>query len=83
MPKAWENGNSYKPFDELMTLVKINDNTYESGFPAFSPGGFTRGYGGHVYAQASWAAAHTVKSGFVLHVRREFTTFTPVIRNSR
>jgi acyl-CoA thioesterase len=64
----WHNGNDYKSFAELMTLVKIDDNTFESGSPAYSPGGFTRAYGGHVYAQAPWAAAHTVKKGFVLHV---------------
>jgi hypothetical protein len=27
-----------------------------------------RAYGGHVYAQAAWAAAQTVPEGFVLHV---------------
>lgn len=68
MPEEWENGNEYKSFVELMALAKINANTYESGFPAFSPGGFTRAYGGHCYAQAPWAAAQTVKKGFVLHV---------------
>jgi len=66
--EGWLNGNNYKSFQELMSLVKINDNTFESGSPAYSPGGFTRAYGGHVYAQAAWAAAHTVKDRFVLHV---------------
>jgi acyl-CoA thioesterase len=66
--EEWHNGNEYKAFAELMTLVKISDNTFESGSPAYSPGGFTRAYGGHVYAQAPWAAAHTVRKGFVLHV---------------
>lgn len=66
--KEWHNGNDYKPFGELMTLIKINENIYESGAPAYSPGGFLRAYGGHVYAQAAWAAAHTVKKGMVLHV---------------
>jgi len=27
-----------------------------------------RAYGGHVYAQAAWAAAQTVPKGFVIHV---------------
>jgi acyl-CoA thioesterase len=67
MPK-WRNGNEYTAFVKLMSLTKINETTYESACPAYSPGGFTRAFGGHVYAQAAYAAAHTVKEGFVLHV---------------
>jgi acyl-CoA thioesterase len=64
----WHNGNAYTDFTVLMALTKINEKTYESASPAYSPGGFTRAFGGHAYAQAAYAAAHTVKKGFVLHV---------------
>jgi len=73
MPKdeeEWHNGNCYMDFRELMELVKINDSHFESARPAYSPGGFTRAYGGHVYAQSALAAARTTRVGMVLHVSR-------------
>jgi hypothetical protein len=66
--EEWGNGNTYAPFKTLMGLRNLDDWTFESTHPAYSPGGFTRAYGGHVYAQAVLAAARTVKSGFVVHV---------------
>ncbi|KAF2723637.1 Thioesterase/thiol ester dehydrase-isomerase [Polychaeton citri CBS 116435] len=61
-------GNTYLPFEELMLLEKINVVTYRSIAPPFSPGDNAgRAYGGHVFAQAAWAASQTVASGFVLH----------------
>lgn len=65
------NGNRYIPFTELLRLEKTAaaDQTFKSLTKAFSPGGGTSAYGGHVFAQAVWAAAHTVKEGFVVHVR--------------
>lgn len=66
-------GNTYRPFAELMSLETINENTFRSTAQPFCPGGdhprsIGRAYGGHVYAQAAWAAAQTVPEGFVLHV---------------
>lgn len=65
-------GNEYVPFVDLMRLETINDVTYRSIAQPFNPGGnivksMGRAYGGHVYAQAAWAAAQTVPAGFVLH----------------
>lgn len=65
-------GNEYVPFVDLMRLENINDVTYRSIAQPFNPGGnivksMGRAYGGHVYAQAAWAAAQTVPAGFVLH----------------
>ncbi|QIW95765.1 hypothetical protein AMS68_001283 [Peltaster fructicola] len=65
-------GNTYLPFADLMKLEKIDQDTYRSVAKAFCPGGIhprAHGvtYGGHVYAQAAWAAAQTVPTGFVLH----------------
>jgi len=65
-------GNTYLPFVDLMKLETINDQTYRSIAQPFCPGGslrnsMGRAYGGHVYAQAAWAAAQTVPDGFVLH----------------
>jgi hypothetical protein len=72
----WANGNAYTPFTELMALRRVVDEaenkgrwTFLSRSPAYSPGGFTRAFGGHVYAQAGLAAARTVRAGMVLHVR--------------
>jgi hypothetical protein len=75
----WANSNAYTPFSELMSLQRTDHSegdqadeqggwTFLSRRPAYSPGGFTRAYGGHVYAQAALAAARTVRAGFVLHV---------------
>jgi hypothetical protein len=80
----WINGNAYTPLTELMALRRADDDpgreggtaaaaagpwTFLSRSPAYSPGGFTRAFGGHVFAQAGLAAARTVRAGFVLHVR--------------
>jgi hypothetical protein len=69
MPEdEWHNGNSYQPFRDLFALVRINDNHFESMAPAYSPGGFNRAFGGHVFAQSGYAASKTVREGFVIHV---------------
>lgn len=61
-------------FEELMELERINDTTYRSLTQAFEPGAPTspssvppKAYGGHVYAQAVWAASHTVAEDFVVN----------------
>ena len=66
-------GNTYLPFVDLMRLETIDEVTFRSKAQPFCPGGTHirsagRAYGGHVYAQAAWAAAQTVPEGFVLHV---------------
>jgi acyl-CoA thioesterase len=63
-------------FEDLMSLQTLDSGEGEQGKekfmsvrPAFSAGGVAGGaFGGHVYAQAVWAAAHTVGSGMVVHV---------------
>ncbi|GME66468.1 NAD dependent epimerase/dehydratase family protein [Neofusicoccum parvum] len=61
-------------FAELMALEKIGENTFRSiakpcpGGPRVIDGkNYITTYGGHVYAQAAWAAAQTVGEGFVIH----------------
>lgn len=66
-------GNNYLPFADLMELETIDENTFRSIARPFCPGGnhpraVGRAYGGHVFAQAAWAAAGTVGEGWVLHV---------------
>ena len=66
-------GNEYLPWADLIRVKKLDDYTYQSVALPFSPGGQTSGakdraYGGHVYAQAAWAASHTVARGLVLYV---------------
>ncbi|KAI5251464.1 Thioesterase/thiol ester dehydrase-isomerase [Aureobasidium subglaciale] len=60
-------GNGYVPFVDLIALEKVDETTYRSTALPFSPNGSGRAYGGHVYAQAVWAAAKTVEAGFVIH----------------
>jgi hypothetical protein len=56
------------PFAELMRLEKIDERTFRSTVSAYAPtGGENGAYGGHVYSQSVWAAAQTVKEGFVVH----------------
>ena len=63
-------------FEDLMSLQTLDSGEGEQGTekfmsvrPAFSAGGVAGGaFGGHVYAQAVWAAAQTVGSGMVVHV---------------
>jgi acyl-CoA thioesterase len=52
----------------LMALKQTGDNVFESLTPAWPPAPFTRAFGGHVYAQAVYAASKTVEKGLVVHV---------------
>jgi len=60
-------------FTELMELEAIgvkagkDCDTYASLVPAFNPGLGTA-FGGHVFAQAVWAASHSVDEGMIVHV---------------
>lgn len=57
-------------FDRVMQLETIGERTFRSVVQAYTPTGGENGtYGGHVFAQAAWAAAQTVQDGFVVHVR--------------
>jgi acyl-CoA thioesterase II len=65
-------GNVHRDFSELMRLEKIDSATYRSITRPYCPGGIHpkaigRTYGGHVYAQAAWAASRTVGEGYILH----------------
>jgi hypothetical protein len=67
----FDNKHHVLPFDKIMELEKIDDRTFRSIVRAYSPTGGENGtYGGHVYAQAAWAAAQTVEAGFLIHVRK-------------
>ena len=70
-------------FVELMALARLEDaevlhagankpekmEQFRSLATPFPPGEGTRSFGGHVYAQSSYAASKTVEKGFVIHVR--------------
>ncbi|KAF2102395.1 Thioesterase/thiol ester dehydrase-isomerase [Rhizodiscina lignyota] len=60
------NGNQYRPFTELMALEKLDDWTFRSIAKPFSPSDATAAYGGHVYAQAVYAASKTVNADLVV-----------------
>ena len=64
---SW-NGNEYIAFHELMQLEKLDDWKFSSITKPFSPSGSTAAYGGHVYAQAVYAASKTVTDGMVVCV---------------
>ncbi|UPX18633.1 uncharacterized protein EKO05_0008926 [Ascochyta rabiei] len=56
------------PFDKVLELETIDAWTYRSIVKAYSPTSGENGtYGGHVFAQAAWAAAQTVSKGFLIH----------------
>ena len=58
------------PFDKLIELESIDAVTFRSIVRAYSPTGGENGtYGGHVFAQAAWAATQTVAEGLLIHVR--------------
>jgi acyl-CoA thioesterase len=69
-------------FVDLMALEHwVQENQFISLRPAFT-GGNDISYGGHVYAQAVWAASLGVPDGMVVHVSfflgRGFLFFTRV-----
>ncbi|EXJ55670.1 hypothetical protein A1O7_08599 [Cladophialophora yegresii CBS 114405] len=51
----------------LMALKQTGDDVFESLTPAWPPAPFKRAFGGHVYAQAVYAASQTVEKGLVVH----------------
>ncbi|KAI4709488.1 hypothetical protein J4E89_005504 [Alternaria sp. Ai002NY15] len=56
------------PFEKVIALERIDNWTFRSIVKAYSPTGGENGtYGGHVFAQAAWAAAQTVAEGFLIH----------------
>ncbi|KAH6613888.1 acyl-CoA thioesteras-like protein [Boeremia exigua] len=56
------------PFDKVLELETIDALTFRSITKAYSPTGGENGtYGGHVFAQAAWAAAQTVAEGLLIH----------------
>ncbi|KAL1969301.1 hypothetical protein VTN77DRAFT_9493 [Rasamsonia byssochlamydoides] len=71
------------PFVQLMALKRLggNNSTTQSGSveeaekeehfqsiaPPYAPGIANAAFGGHVFAQAAYAASQTVKKGFVIH----------------
>lgn len=64
--------NASTSFAELMALEKVagaEQPTYISKTPAWSPFRSPQNaFGGHVYAQAAWAAAQEVRDGLTIHV---------------
>jgi acyl-CoA thioesterase len=52
----------------LMALKPVGNDTFESLTAAWPPAPFKRTFGGHVYAQAVYAASKTVGEGLVVHV---------------
>lgn len=61
-----------------MALKSIGDDVFQSLTAAWPPAPFQRAFGGHVYAQAMYAASRTVEKGLVLHVRFAPRTKCPV-----
>ena len=54
-------------FKQLMALKALGNDTFESLSSGFPPTAISRTYGGHVYAQAAWAACTTVAKGQYIH----------------
>lgn len=62
-------GKEPTSWKKLMALKALGDDQFESLTPAWPPAPQKRTFGGHVYSQAVYAAAQTVDTGFVVHVR--------------
>ncbi|KIW33806.1 acyl-CoA thioesterase II [Cladophialophora immunda] len=54
-------------FRRLMALKRVEEDVFESVTPAWPPAPHRRAFGGHVYAQALYAASKTVGKGLVVH----------------
>lgn len=64
-------------FKRLMALRKTGHDTFSSLTAAWPPRtSLKRAFGGHVYAQAMYAASRTVEKGMVVHVRPEDLSLT-------
>ena len=70
MSASEDEGDARVSFTGLMALDRIDSNTFRSIARPYAPGNGNRAFGGHVYAQAAYAAAQTVGEGFVVHVCR-------------
>ena len=72
-------------FKRLMALETLDPDTYRSIAPAWAPGDGNQAFGGHIYAQAAYAAGKTVPKGMMLHVcmsRPEKEARTPIPINT-
>jgi hypothetical protein len=58
------------PFAQLMRLETVGKDVYRSIELPFAPGVGSMAFGGHVYAQAVWAAAQTIPGAMTVHVCR-------------
>jgi acyl-CoA thioesterase len=54
-------------FKRMIALKPLGNDTFESLSSGYPPTAISRTYGGHVYAQAAWAAAKTVAKGQYIH----------------
>ena len=54
-------------FKGLMALKPLGNDVFESLSSGYPPTAIFRTYGGHVYAQAAWAASKTVAKGQYIH----------------
>ncbi|SMQ47457.1 unnamed protein product [Zymoseptoria tritici ST99CH_3D7] len=63
-------GNEYIPFEKLVQVKQLDDNTFQSIALPFTPSGKDGApgvaFGGHVHMQAAWAACQTVAKGFLI-----------------
>jgi acyl-CoA thioesterase II len=54
-------------FNQLMKLKETDEDAFESLTASWPPAPHKRAFGGHVYAQAVYAASKTVAKGLVVH----------------
>jgi acyl-CoA thioesterase len=63
-------------FRQLMALSQIAEDIFNSTTPAWPPSvppaSPRKAFGGHVYAQAAWAASQTVARDMFIHVCNSF-----------
>lgn len=65
----WSKRDTAISFPKLMQVTSdpARADVYHSQSPGYPPTSTTRTYGGHVFAQSAWTAAHTVPFGLHVH----------------
>ena len=68
LPDAdWTKRTEPISFKRMIALKPLGNDVFESLSSGYPPTAISRTYGGHVYAQAAWAASKTVAKGQYIH----------------
>ena len=63
----WDLRRHPTSFARMIAIKSLDSDIFQSLSSGYPPTAASRTYGGHVYAQAAWAASHTVDKGMFIH----------------